>query len=485
MNIYINDLNSVLIGNVLFRQVRVERESCKMSNIIKDCYQDYGLLSQDDRNYNISWNPNYDSNYIPPVGSEKFYESFEYKSAFDIDSFPYFGIYGNYLGGGYVYRIDTSENMDTKIRQDLNLLQTNKWIDQHTRAIFIEFTLYNPNLNLFVYCTILFEHLPTGNLLNSFLFNPFYLYENPSFGSLLLVFEIIYLVIIVFFMIKEIKSIIKLGIKHSLKQFWFYIDWLLIVFTWVSVAMYAYRLYAKYELEEKLRDSTKPINSKMLNLQTISYWNDLLVICVSICSFIGTLKFMKLLRFSRNISLLTSTLKSSLKELLQFVILFLILWFAFVQLMFLYFYDNQLGFNTIIKSIETTFQIILGKFDISSYLSNNYFLAPFLFIFYNLLIVIVLINVFISIISANFSKSRQEKLRNKRENELTMLDYLKQKIFSFLNMKKKAAQKENQSIAKYNTGINSFNQKANNLINKITNDINYIKEYQKLKYFKE
>ena len=72
----------------------------------------------------------------------------------------------SYGGGGYVYRIRGSSK---KIRQDLKSLQQQRWINNHTRAVFLEFAVYNANVNLFGIATIVAEFIPGGgNLLYYF-----------------------------------------------------------------------------------------------------------------------------------------------------------------------------------------------------------------------------------------------------------------------------------------------------------------------------
>ena len=41
-------------------------------------------------------------------------------------------------------------------------LYENSWIDSNTRAVFAEFTVYNPNVNLFTGVELLSEFPPTG-----------------------------------------------------------------------------------------------------------------------------------------------------------------------------------------------------------------------------------------------------------------------------------------------------------------------------------
>ena len=48
-------------------------------------------------------------------------------------------------------------------------LQQQRWINNHTRAVFLEFAVYNANVNLFGIATIVAEFIPGGgNLLYYF-----------------------------------------------------------------------------------------------------------------------------------------------------------------------------------------------------------------------------------------------------------------------------------------------------------------------------
>ncbi len=51
-----------------------------------------------------------------------------------------------YDGGGYVMNLgkDVSSTLDI-----IGYLKSNLWIDRATRAVFVDFTVYNANINLF------------------------------------------------------------------------------------------------------------------------------------------------------------------------------------------------------------------------------------------------------------------------------------------------------------------------------------------------
>ena len=47
----------------------------------------------------------------------------------------------------------------------LTQLREYNWVDYYTRAVFLEFTVYNPNVNMFAYVNYVFEFPPIGGVL--------------------------------------------------------------------------------------------------------------------------------------------------------------------------------------------------------------------------------------------------------------------------------------------------------------------------------
>ena len=73
------------------------------------------------------------------------------------------GDHGKYTddGGGYVYEF---RGRLSDLRSNSSQLHRLGWIDQQTRTLFIEFSLYNSNLHLFISLTFLTEFFSTGGL---------------------------------------------------------------------------------------------------------------------------------------------------------------------------------------------------------------------------------------------------------------------------------------------------------------------------------
>lgn len=218
--------------------------SSKFKNLIHFCDGDYSNLNEDRSSYGYNW---YDFNSSLAVSGSQLnaYTAFQYKSAYNLNSLPYMGMYTTYPGGGYVYAMRGSV---TDLIGNLSFLQSQNWIDRRTRAVFVEFTVYNPNINLFCVSLILVEFLPTGELITQAVMRPLNLFEDLNEMNLVKVIcGVLYLCMVVIFMINEILRMRKMR-RAYFKKFWNYIQWILIAFSWTAFAVYICRILATNEV---------------------------------------------------------------------------------------------------------------------------------------------------------------------------------------------------------------------------------------------
>ena len=61
---------------------------------------------------------------------------------------------------------------------NISMLKELSWIDIQTRAVIIQMSLYNPNVNLFIFVTIIAEFSPSGGVSPSARVEPLSLLEN-------------------------------------------------------------------------------------------------------------------------------------------------------------------------------------------------------------------------------------------------------------------------------------------------------------------
>ena len=69
-----------------------------------------------------------------------------YQSEEDLDGTTHWGQMAYYKGGGYVQDLALNKADSLSI---IDTLMQNLWIDRGTRAVFVDFTVYNANINLF------------------------------------------------------------------------------------------------------------------------------------------------------------------------------------------------------------------------------------------------------------------------------------------------------------------------------------------------
>lgn len=73
----------------------------------------------------------------------------QYNSEVALGGQQYSTPYATYAGGGYVALLGKSM---AGARAVIDRLFSGLWIDRGTRVIFVDFTVYNPNINLFGVC---------------------------------------------------------------------------------------------------------------------------------------------------------------------------------------------------------------------------------------------------------------------------------------------------------------------------------------------
>ena len=337
-----------------------------------------------------------------------------------LQGLPIVGEMNSYPDTGYVYEM---RGQLSYIRGNMSLLKQMQWVDRQTRAVIVEFSAYNPAINLIMVTTILVEFLPSGQILTAARYDPLNLFNEMSatggFASFKIACSVIFMIFIVYFMIKEVRELVKMGLKSYVKQAWFLIEWFIIACSWVTISIFFYRLSVAYDVLDFFR---KTHGYAYIKLQRVNELNQVLNVCLGLCSGFATLKIFRLLRFNRKLSCFGTTLKYCLSELIGFSFASLLMWMAFVQLMFLIFNTDLEYYSTIVKSMQSSFEILDGKFDVKPLMLSNPVLGPIVFVSYNVMIVFISLNIFISIVIDAF---REVKLDAKRMgNDFDFIDYI-------------------------------------------------------------
>ncbi|CAF4085458.1 unnamed protein product, partial [Adineta steineri] len=409
LNGYINDKSSRLIGWATMRQLRIKSELCPDQRVISICEDSYSFVNEETELFQPGWTTNATTEEF----SSSVIKAFNYSTSDELDTYTYVGDFGTYRGGGYVYEF---RGRLSDMKTNLSTLHQLEWIDEKTRAVFIQLTLYNPSVQLLTAVTLLAEFLPTGGVYTTARFEPINFY---TFTSILqLVCTIFYIFFIIYFMIIEIRLIFELRLKYFY-QFWSLIQLGIIGCSLGSIGVYFWRFQETNRLSELFEQTNGYI---YINLQLAVYVNDILTFLLGYCCFFSMIKCLHLLRFNQQISLFAETLKYCAKALISFSIMFAIVFISFLSLFYLLFVSKLSSCSSLLTTAQMLFEMTLIKCDASEIYGADAFLGPLCFALFMFLVVFVCLSMFLSIINDSFRHAKD----NQKEDQI---------ILSFILMK--------------------------------------------------
>lgn len=123
---------NILLGVPRVRQLKVRNNTCKVyssfKSLMSECYDRYTPASEDLSEFGLK-------------------QDTEWKYSTPSANYPWhWGFFGVYRNGGYIFTLSRSKS-ETKSKF-INL-RLHSWITRGTRVVFIDFSLYNANVNLF------------------------------------------------------------------------------------------------------------------------------------------------------------------------------------------------------------------------------------------------------------------------------------------------------------------------------------------------
>lgn len=400
---YMDDQASFRVGVARLRQVRVKPASCDIqSKIVKDlvfeCNEPYNVWTEENRHFQSNWRLIRHSNQTVSYADkyeQRLQDSFKYNSIYDLKGLPFWGTQATYGGGGYVADLGTSRYQALKTM--INLKEA-MWVDQYTRAVFAEWTIYNPQVNLFAYVNYLSEFPASGGVIINPRVTAFQIYAGVGgMGTVVLVCQIIYVLVIIYFIVREALEMKRLK-REYWRDPWNYVEILLILLSIGATAMYITRQIWGKMIMKDLEDN----KDSYINYMQLATYDEILQYVTAFIAFVANIKFLRLLRFNKNIAFLGATLKHAAKELIGFGFSFFVLFVAFATFAYKLFGVKLHQFHTFISTLEALYSMLLGKFDFKGLEQADHILGPTFFVLFVVLMYLVLVNMFLGILGAAF-----------------------------------------------------------------------------------
>ncbi|KAM8945969.1 polycystin-1-like protein 3 [Pelodytes ibericus] len=407
---FITDGNCFLVGPARIRQLRRVPNSAGHPNLYD---------TEDTGSYGFGW---------APVSNNDSQDNWwKYHTENDLGGYPIWAQLGTYSGGGYVVEFGMNKSSASSV---LKILSNNNWLDSYTKAVFLEFNVYNANVNLFCLATFILETTVIGDFLPSVDLQIMRLYiSTGDIYSVQFISEIIFLVILLYIIIQQILCL------KSQKWRYFYsatnlLDLSIVVISCSNTALYVKKMLLRQKVIERYHlDRTRFVSFyETATVDSVHGYS------VAFLVALMTVKLWRLLNLNPNLHLITMTLRKAWNELGGFLLTIFILLLAYSISCNLLFGWSIYSYKTFFSSMVTIISLLLGIFNYDEVFNLDPVLGSLLIITCVIFLIFVVVNIFLSGLLGIFSKERQNPTPYE---EKEIVDLLLLKLSGLFGIRKK------------------------------------------------
>lgn len=413
-------MTNAVLGSMRMRQVRVQDgEGCKVSKLYShtfpECFGAFNAGYQSMMNFGKRYCPTY------------LRSAFAFQSAKETNQVSQSGSMASYPGDGFA--IDFPANNSESLIM-MNDLQEWRWIDQATRAVIIELSTLNTNVNIIVNTKIIFEFGATGSVLStvdSYAAQVLFFTPSTKTGAPLSVFLFQLFMFILFLIyagwlcwlfwrtcanylgepfLHWVKTTSKKGvfwhIVGTLKYFcaygWNLVDVAIVLFFFIYMG-YRIGTYVAVSAEPNLApdvighpEKFMPFSKVMVSLNNSTY-------VLSIMAVMIWVKLFKYLCLSSYFRFLVRVLERCAKKLIIFSLMLMVVFFGFAVAFYIMYGTSDETFSTLPGSFLVLFFMLIGGTTVNvDWFGPQFQLKPWIFLAYIVIVYVVLLNVFMSIV---------------------------------------------------------------------------------------
>lgn len=434
-----------LMGAVGLRQQRVKTDSCK----IRDRFQSVTNLCLEDMSSSTEDRAPYGS----PIGGSTLL-TYQYKTAAELGcrvGCVYSGYFKIYHGGGFVEPLPSARsNMTlTKVKTRLDDLKAGLWVDEQTRVLFTEFTVYNIQTDLVATVTLSLEMNAAGGIAPFIKVLPIKIgHLFPSEGSITsMAAEGLILLMVLAYTLQALWDWRKLGWKGYWANGWHYFDWVNFFLFYVAFSFRYSAMINAAELTIPPPDTTFVYISGAGN--SVEMWKNVM----AANSFMTWFKIFKYFSHIPFMARLINVLAAASEDAFAFLICLGVVLFGFILTFYLTYGSYIYEFSTLTQTTFTLFRLMLGDWDFASMQKYNSVLGPVYFVLFTCLTMFMLLNMFVAIIMEGYDKVTSE------EEKVSVIQFVTKKLASVLPVEIEV-HPTNQGSDNQNQGDKDFHSNA-------------------------
>ncbi|NXC91244.1 PKD1 protein, partial [Cercotrichas coryphoeus] len=334
--------HSTTLGTARLRQLRLHtggREGREGGSAVTVCTDQHSFATAD---YGVGWES--------PTGNGTAAWA---HSAPDLAGIWYWGYISFYDSSGYVQELGPSLE---ESRAQLEFLQQHMWIDNMSRAVFVELLQYNPSVDLHVAVTLRLEFPGAGQAIAAVTISPFPLLRLSGGVTLQLLMMVFLMLFVVYFVVSESLAIKKEG-RAYFTLWGNYSQWVFILLTTCTVLVHLSQ--ATLADQQWLRYLSN--RRGFTNFYQVAFLSSVFSSLAASLLFLLTVQAAQQLRFVRQWSVFGKTFQKSMKELMAAGVAFALLLLAYAQLGFLLFSSSSESFRSVGSSLLLLLALLRGS----------------------------------------------------------------------------------------------------------------------------
>ena len=409
-------------------------------DVIKHCNDFYSFDEEDTTHLNLpGWQP-FSGSVAWANFSDLCPAPWRYVSSESLQDSPSWGLFHIYDGGGYVANLGYSINSARAVIFNLHKFG---WIDRQTRAILLQFSIYNPNTGYLSIATYHFEILPTGYG------NPFPTIDTllltstqTGFYQFYLICQLLFIIMVFLFVLKEVYKIYRNRCAYF-RDAWNWVEILQIIFSFLVVVFYVIK--SKMVLKSAIKVKENPFVSVSFG-EAIS-WHHAENAVLAIAVFIVTVKLLRMIRFNPHISIMMTSFRVSRRLLFSYSIIFTIIFLSYAQFGLLAFGSDIPRYSTFQRMLYSEFLMCIGgKMDFAELKRANRVLGPLFGFSFNMLMAFIFLNFFVAILNDSYEDVKDNT--DKASEEFEMADFILDRLTELVGFKDRGQQERNDNVSK-------------------------------------
>ncbi|KAI8514468.1 hypothetical protein Bbelb_070590 [Branchiostoma belcheri] len=279
-------------------------------------------------------------------------------------------------------------------------LQRKDWIDKYTDYLVLELSLYYPAQKLFSSLKLTIQQEDIGHLSTSATVETYRLfqYENASDDIVTLISYIIFLVLFVANLVKEVVTMKREG-RDFFRKMWNSLALASIIGSAAAMCIFGIRYRSASAALNTLVEATGELGiDHFVDLSPTFWWDKAFKTVLAIVVFITTLTLLRVVRFSKTVASFIALPGVMKNDLIGFSIISALAFMAFSTSGMLVFGTHMNAYTDVLHANFALFEMLLGRFFAEEILESNRYVGPIFFTFFMILIFILLVNFLVTII---------------------------------------------------------------------------------------